>query len=317
MPLENVRCIYLEGSGCYGRNGHEDAAADAALLAKAVGRAGARAMVARRRARLGPEGSADADRPARGARRVGQRDGLGIGVLHSAADGGRVQGAAGRGDARRHAARRRTSRRATSSRTRTSPTSSPTSRRSATGSRRRRSGRPGSARRAGCRTPTPTSASWTSWRRRRASTRSSSASNISIRPTSAASKCSNRRRRAREVGEAALAAAERRAATSSRAAACPTCKYELVRTYVGAVAEVEVNRATGEIRVPKFYLAHDCGQIINPDGLQEPARRQRHPDGEPDADRGAEVRPLARSRASTGRAIRSSPSRRCRRSSST
>ena len=30
----DVRCIYLEGSGCYGRNGHEDAAADAALLAR-------------------------------------------------------------------------------------------------------------------------------------------------------------------------------------------------------------------------------------------------------------------------------------------
>src|SRR5262249_45832469 len=38
MPLENVRCIYVEGSGCYGRNGHEDAAADSALLAKAVGK---------------------------------------------------------------------------------------------------------------------------------------------------------------------------------------------------------------------------------------------------------------------------------------
>ena len=38
LPFENVRCIYVEGSGCYGRNGHEDAAADAALLAKAVGR---------------------------------------------------------------------------------------------------------------------------------------------------------------------------------------------------------------------------------------------------------------------------------------
>src|SRR5262249_22550595 len=38
LPAENVRCIYLEGSGCYGRNGHEDAAGDAALLAKAVGR---------------------------------------------------------------------------------------------------------------------------------------------------------------------------------------------------------------------------------------------------------------------------------------
>jgi CO/xanthine dehydrogenase Mo-binding subunit len=45
-------------------------------------------------------------------------------------------------------------------------------------------------------------------------------------------------------------------------------KYELVRTYVGVVAEVEVNRATGIIKVPKFYITHDCGQIINPDGLK-------------------------------------------------
>ena len=45
-------------------------------------------------------------------------------------------------------------------------------------------------------------------------------------------------------------------------------KYELVRTYVGAVAEVAVNRKTGEIAVKKFYVAHDCGQIINPDGLR-------------------------------------------------
>jgi CO/xanthine dehydrogenase Mo-binding subunit len=34
----DVRAIYIDGSGCYGRNGHEDAAADAALLARAVGR---------------------------------------------------------------------------------------------------------------------------------------------------------------------------------------------------------------------------------------------------------------------------------------
>ena len=45
-------------------------------------------------------------------------------------------------------------------------------------------------------------------------------------------------------------------------------KYELVRTYIGAVAEVEVDRATGVIRVPKFTVAHDCGQVINPDGLR-------------------------------------------------
>ncbi len=33
MPLEKVRCIHAEGSGCYGHNGADDAAADAALIA--------------------------------------------------------------------------------------------------------------------------------------------------------------------------------------------------------------------------------------------------------------------------------------------
>ena len=45
-------------------------------------------------------------------------------------------------------------------------------------------------------------------------------------------------------------------------------KYELVRTYVGTVAEVEVNIKSGEIAVKRFYVAHDCGQIINPDGVR-------------------------------------------------
>ena len=38
LPKDKVRLIYLEGSGCYGMNGHEDAAADAAILSQAVGR---------------------------------------------------------------------------------------------------------------------------------------------------------------------------------------------------------------------------------------------------------------------------------------
>ena len=38
LPVEKVRLIYLDGSGCYGMNGHDDAAADAALLAKATGK---------------------------------------------------------------------------------------------------------------------------------------------------------------------------------------------------------------------------------------------------------------------------------------
>ena len=36
MSAEAVRCIHTEGSGCYGHNGADDAAADAALLAQAL-----------------------------------------------------------------------------------------------------------------------------------------------------------------------------------------------------------------------------------------------------------------------------------------
>ena len=38
MPEEKIRLVYLDGAGCYGMNGHDDAAADAILLSKAVGR---------------------------------------------------------------------------------------------------------------------------------------------------------------------------------------------------------------------------------------------------------------------------------------
>ncbi|MGH6675762.1 MAG: xanthine dehydrogenase family protein molybdopterin-binding subunit, partial [Xanthobacteraceae bacterium] len=38
-------------------------------------------------------------------------------------------------------------------------------------------------------------------------------------------------------------------------------------TRVAVIAEVDVNRLTGKIRVRKFTVAHDCGQIVNPDGL--------------------------------------------------
>jgi CO/xanthine dehydrogenase Mo-binding subunit len=38
LPKESIRLVYLDGSGCYGRNGHEDATADAALAAIAIGK---------------------------------------------------------------------------------------------------------------------------------------------------------------------------------------------------------------------------------------------------------------------------------------
>jgi nicotinate dehydrogenase subunit B len=36
MPPEKVRCVHVEGSGCYGHNAADDVAADAALIARAV-----------------------------------------------------------------------------------------------------------------------------------------------------------------------------------------------------------------------------------------------------------------------------------------
>jgi len=39
-------------------------------------------------------------------------------------------------------------------------------------------------------------------------------------------------------------------------------------TICGAVAEVEVDTSTGNVAVKRFVLSHDCGLIINPDGLK-------------------------------------------------
>jgi CO/xanthine dehydrogenase Mo-binding subunit len=39
-------------------------------------------------------------------------------------------------------------------------------------------------------------------------------------------------------------------------------------TVVAVVAEIEVERSTGRIRAKKFTVAHDCGLVINPEGLR-------------------------------------------------
>ena len=44
-------------------------------------------------------------------------------------------------------------------------------------------------------------------------------------------------------------------------------RYNNAITYVAAVAEVEVNRQSGEIRVSRLCIGHDCGQMVNPDGV--------------------------------------------------
>ncbi len=44
-------------------------------------------------------------------------------------------------------------------------------------------------------------------------------------------------------------------------------KYKNLACYVAVVAEVEVDRGTGIVRVPRAYAATDAGLVINPDGL--------------------------------------------------
>jgi len=39
-------------------------------------------------------------------------------------------------------------------------------------------------------------------------------------------------------------------------------------TRLATIAEVEVNQASGQVRVTRLVVAHDCGLIINPDGLR-------------------------------------------------
>jgi nicotinate dehydrogenase subunit B len=44
-------------------------------------------------------------------------------------------------------------------------------------------------------------------------------------------------------------------------------KYKNLATYVAVVAEVEIDRKSARIRVPRAFAAADAGQNINPDGL--------------------------------------------------
>ena len=45
-------------------------------------------------------------------------------------------------------------------------------------------------------------------------------------------------------------------------------RYKHAENYVAMAMEVEVEKATGKIQVTRITCAHDCGLIINPDGLR-------------------------------------------------
>ena len=57
-----------------------------------------------------------------------------------------------------------------------------------------------------------------------------------------------------------------RASATGRGAAF--VQYDNAGAYVGLVVEVRVDRASGKVRVERAYVAHDCGLIVNPDGVR-------------------------------------------------
>lgn len=46
------------------------------------------------------------------------------------------------------------------------------------------------------------------------------------------------------------------------------CQYENENAYAAVVVEVDVDRASGKVQVRKMFAAHDCGLIVNPDGVR-------------------------------------------------
>jgi CO/xanthine dehydrogenase Mo-binding subunit len=57
-----------------------------------------------------------------------------------------------------------------------------------------------------------------------------------------------------------------RAAGTGRGAAY--VRYDDSGAYVAAAVEAHVDRASGKVRVERVYVAHDCGLVVNPDGVR-------------------------------------------------
>jgi nicotinate dehydrogenase subunit B len=82
------------------------------------------------------------------------------------------------------------------------------------------------------------------------------------------------KRPAEALVRAAKAAEWKERPSPARASAGPTATgrgvavADRANTMTAAVAEVEVDRSSGKVAVKRITLAHDCGLIVNPDGLK-------------------------------------------------
>ncbi|HET9714883.1 MAG TPA: molybdopterin cofactor-binding domain-containing protein [Pseudolabrys sp.] len=264
LPVDKVRCIYVEGSGCYGRNGHEDAAADAALLAKAVGKP-VRVQWSRADEHgwdpKGPPTLMDmrASLDAGGNVTAWEGDfympqqtpgGFLVPLVAATLSGMPAGNDIAPGNVFQNSAiqYKFANIKTVCKRLETTPL------------------RP-------------------SWIRTPGRLQNSYANECFMDELAAAANMDPLEFRRKYLDDkrglelldrlVALAKWEKRPSPQKgvngnvvKGRGASYVKYELVRTYIGAVAEVEVERSTGVIHVPKFYVVHDCGQIINPDGLK-------------------------------------------------
>lgn len=259
--VEQVRCIYQEGAGCYGRNGHEDAAADAVLLARAVGRPVRVQWMRAEEHGWDPKGPPTLIDLRAGLDANGKVVGWESEAFIPKGAGGNVDLVAAE----------------------------------LGGLPRENLMSPGNivhnlalpygfpAIRTVCSRleTTPFRPSWIRTPGRMQNTYASEAFLDELAAAAGADPVQFRLAnlddaRGREVLERVVKLANWQTRPSPqrdqpaeilRGRGVTYVKYELVRTYVAGVAEVEVNRRTGEIRVTNFFVTHDCGQIINPDAV--------------------------------------------------
>ena len=71
-------------------------------------------------------------------------------------------------------------------------------------------------------------------------------------------------------------------------------------TTVAIIADVEVDRASGRVRPVRFVVAHDCGLIINPQGLRRTIEGNLIQTHQPDLVGGSELRPPQRNQRGLG-----------------
>lgn len=264
MPLDDVRCVYVDGAGCYGRNGHEDAAADCALLAKAIGK-----PVRVQWSRADEHGWDPKGPPTLIDLRANLDSGGNVTAWES--EFFIPQGAAGNVEL-----------------VAASLTGLPADRALSPGGIVQDSA-------IGYKFPNirtichrlETTPFRPSWIRTPGRMQNSFANECFLDEIAAAANVDPLELRVRYTDPAdkrGLEVLERLAKLSNwekrpsprknitgnvvKGRGVSYVKYELVRTYVGVVAEVEVDRTSGDIKVTKFYVAHDCGQIINPNGVQ-------------------------------------------------